>query len=99
MKTLLISLAAVALVLAFGTVYAAEKEMGWDLSNGVTVFESHPAPSTVGEGSALALENGITIFDTGIGIAKAEEYGTSGSAAGGMASEEPYNGVTVFELK
>ncbi len=98
MKTLLISVAAIALVLAFGTVYAAEKEMGWDLSNGVTVFESNPAPSTV-EGSALALENGITIFDTGISIAKAEEHGATGSAAGGMAAEEPYNGVTVFELK
>ena len=97
MKKILIVLSAAAIALTFGTVYAAEKDMGWGLDNGVTVFISNPAPTKV-EGSELALENGITVFDTGISSARADEYDSSGSAAGGMAAEEhPYNGVTVFD--
>lgn len=98
MKRFLIVVSAIAVVLAFGTVYAAEKDMGGELYNGVTVFLSSPAPTRVA-GPDIALWNGITVFDKGISSAKAEEYGTSGSAAGGMAAEEShplYNGVTVF---
>ncbi len=98
MKTLLIAVGAVVMVLAFGTAYAADKDMGWGLSNGVTVFLSSPEP-TRDAGPDMAVENGITIFDTGIRFARADEYASS-SAAGGLAGEDShidlYNGVTVF---
>ncbi len=95
MKRLLVLIGVVVLVLAFGTAYAAEKELTWGLSNGVTVFESYPAPSYIA-GPELAVENGITIFEPVISTAKAEYGDASGSAAGGMAADNLYNGVTVF---
>lgn len=94
MKKMLILIGAVVLVLAVGTAFAAEKEMSWGLSNGVTVFETFPAPTKVA-GPDLALANGATIFEPIIS-ASAEEYGYHGSAAGGMAAEDLSNGVTVF---
>ncbi len=96
MKKFLILISAVVLVLVFSSAFAAEKEMSWGLSNGVTVFESYPAPTKVA-GPELAVENGITIFEPIVSTAKAEEYGATGTAAGGMAPERVlYNGITVF---
>ena len=97
MKKLLMIIGMVGLTLAFGTAFAADKD--WVLSNGITVFQSSPEHASVA-GPEMALDNGITIFDTGIASAKADEHSASGSAAGGMGSEEKpvelYNGVTVF---
>ncbi len=99
MKKLLIIVGAVVLALSFGTAFAADKEMSPGLYNGVTAFEPERLAARVA-GPEMALENGITIFDTGISVARADEYGASGSAAGGMRAEDshidPWNGVTVF---
>ncbi len=95
MKKLLILIGALVLVLAVGSAYAAEKELTWGLSNGVTVFEPYAAPTYIA-GPEVALENGVTVFEPIISSARAEYGDASGSAAGGMAAEELYNGITVF---
>jgi hypothetical protein len=96
MKRLLIVISALVLVLTFGSAFAGDKDMGAILDNGITVFEHNPAPTVVA-GMDKPLENGITLFD--IGVAKADEYGASGSAAGGPSAEDRdlWNGVTVFK--
>jgi hypothetical protein len=99
MRKILIAVGVLVIALAFGTAYAAEKNMDGGLYNGVTAFVANPAPTMV-ETPEVALENGITVFTPEIKSAKAEEYGSSGSAAGGMATEERdkvlYNGITDF---
>ncbi len=105
MKKILITITAFALVLAFGTafgkVFAAERTADWGLSNGVTVFIGNPEPTKI-EGPEMALDNDVTVFLPELKSASSEEYGSGGSAAGGMAMEEShplYNGVTVFDAK
>ncbi len=95
MKRLLILVSVAVMVLALGSAYAAEKDLSWGLSNGVTVFEPYPAPTYVAA-TEVALDNGITIFEPIISTARSEYGDASGSAAGGMAAENLYNGVTVF---
>ncbi|MGE5173660.1 MAG: hypothetical protein ACM3MD_07520 [Betaproteobacteria bacterium] len=113
MKITISLLTVLALVLTFGLAYAYEsvpmtRDMGGKMEagvyNGITVFETGPAPdcssiSGVGAGGLSAearpvLENGITSFDLGLAGS-----GAKGSCAGaiGEPSAWLHNGITVFD--
>ncbi len=115
MKISISLLTVLALILTFGLAYAYEsvpmtKDMGGKMNeagvyNGITVFDTGPAPdcssiSGVGAGGLGAeeakpvLENGITIFDLGL-----VGSGARGSCAGGIGEPSvwSHNGITVFD--
>jgi hypothetical protein len=101
MKKTLLILGVAVFVLAFGTAYGEERDVG--LQNGITFYEALPAPTIFVEADAGVLPgNGVTIFESGMaGHANWLAKSASGSAAGGMSAEgirpELYNGVTVFD--
>jgi hypothetical protein len=102
MKKSIVVVAAMAIVVSFGTTFAGDVQAaaGSNPFNGITYFDLGPVQTctsvsaTNNEQKTVAPSNGITVFDDN------QESGAKGSCANQapkqVASSKAYNGITVF---